>query len=131
VKRGYAVTSVMRRCRPGAVLLLAFWISALTACAEPAPTAVVRAGLRNLKCPSGEGEMMLTRETPKVREYVVACDFRYTRVLCDAAGCRGAPPKPPCSRSTCFEEDPVTLEWRPKGKPERRGDSGATAAATR
>jgi len=93
-------------------LILLLGICGLTACARDAPVAVVRAGMRNLKCPSGEGVMWLSRETPKVREYVVACDFRYTRVHCSDKGCHGAPPKPPCIKAGCFEEDPVTLEWK-------------------
>jgi len=95
----------------GPLFVLSLCICGLTACAREAPVAVVKAGLRNLRCPSGEGEMLLTRETPKVREYVVACDFRYTRVHCSDAGCRPAPLRPPCVRGGCFEEDPVTLEW--------------------
>jgi hypothetical protein len=37
----------------------------------------------------------------------------YTRVHCTKAGCRSAPLEPPCvGNLPCFEEDPVTLEWR-------------------
>lgn len=65
---------------------------------------------------------MLNRTTPKVREYVVGCDFMYTRVHCTEQGCHPAEVKPPCiGDMPCFEEDPVTLEWRlPKGAVLRR-----------
>jgi hypothetical protein len=92
--------------------ILVLVVCELTACAREAPVAVVRAGMRNLRCPSGEGVLWLNRETPKVREYIVACDFRYTRVHCSDRGCRAAAPKPPCTKAGCFEEDPITLEWK-------------------
>jgi hypothetical protein len=82
-------------------------------CASSEPAAVVQAGTRSLKCPRSEVETMLNRETPKVREYLVGCDFMYTRVHCTAAGCYLAKPRPVCLEGVpCLEEDPVTLEWR-------------------
>jgi hypothetical protein len=58
---------------------------------------------------------MLNRETPKVREYLVGCDFMYTRVHCTDAACYPAKVKPPCFEgSPCFKEDPGTLEWIPE-----------------
>jgi hypothetical protein len=57
-------------------------------------------------------EFVLNRETPKVREYLVGCDFTYTKVHCSSsAGCVPAKPRPPCFGGGCFEEDPITLEW--------------------
>jgi hypothetical protein len=65
-----------------------------------------------LKCPSGDFEAGVARETTKVREWYVGCDFIYARVHCDESGCHPAPVKPPCIGDLqCFEEDPVTLEW--------------------
>ncbi len=66
---------------------------------------------RNLHCPQTEMESELNRETPKVREYYVACDFTYTTVRCAGDRCFPAKPKPPCVGGDCFTEDPVTLEW--------------------
>jgi hypothetical protein len=67
---------------------------------------------QSLKCPNNELESGLNRETPKVREYVVGCNFMYERVHCTDQGCYRAPPEPPCMGNLpCFEEDPVTLEW--------------------
>ena len=53
----------------------------------------------------------LNRETRRVREYYVACDFTYTTVRCADGRCFPAKPKPPCFGGGCFTEDPVTLEW--------------------
>ena len=86
--------------------------SSVTSCAST-PDAVLDAGARNLHCPRRELEVVLNRETPRVREYAVACNFMYTRVDCSDAGCRPAPVEPPCvGKLPCFEEDPITLEWR-------------------
>jgi hypothetical protein len=55
----------------------------------------------------------LNRSTPMVREYLVGCDFMFTRVHCTEVGCYPAEVKPPCiGDKPCFEEDPMTLEWR-------------------
>ncbi len=81
-------------------------------CAGAEPPAVVETGGRNLKCARSEIETELSRETPKVKEYLVGCDFSFTRVHCDEKGCHPAPLKPPClPNGPCFEEDPVTLQW--------------------
>lgn len=66
-----------------------------------------------LKCPRGEIESGVHRETAKVREWYVGCNFIYARVHCTDTDCHPAPPEPPCiGNLPCFEEDPVTLEWR-------------------
>ena len=76
-------------------------------------TTVLQVGSRNLKCPRSELESTLSRSTPKVREYLVGCDFMYSRVHCSDKGCHPAEVKPPCIGDLpCFEEDPITLEWR-------------------
>lgn len=47
-----------------------------------------------------------------VREYLVGCEFMYTRVHCTNAGCYPAEPEPPCMGDLpCFKENPVTLRW--------------------
>jgi len=96
------------------LLTLSLLICGFSACARDAPVAAVNAGMRNLKCPRSDVELTLARETPKVREYVVACDFMYTRVHCSDRGCQPAPLQPPCVGDACFEEDPVTLQWKLK-----------------
>jgi|GEM_PF-3577048 len=79
--------------------------------------AVLRVGSRNLRCPAADLETALNRESAKVREYYVGCEFMYTRVLCDkgtgqqASACHPAKPQPPCFGGGCFTEDPVTFEW--------------------
>jgi len=94
-------------------LLCGLLISA-SACARGAPDAAVATGARNLHCARTELDSVLNRETSKVREYVVACNFMYTRVHCTDAGCHPAAVQPPClGQKDCFEEDPVTLEWKP------------------
>jgi hypothetical protein len=71
---------------------------------------VVAAG--SLRCDPTEMAAGLERETPKVREWIVGCDFTYTRVHCTDEGCTRAPPTPPClGDSPCLVEDPVTLKW--------------------
>jgi hypothetical protein len=80
------------------------------------PNAVLRVGGRNLRCPAGDLETALNRESSGVREYYVGCDFMYTRVLCEkaAAGasqCHPAKPQPPCFGGGCFKENPTTFEW--------------------
>jgi hypothetical protein len=90
-------------------------------CASSEPAAVVQAGTRTLKCPRSEVETMLNRQTPKVREYLVGCDFMYTRVHCKESGCYLAKPKPVCLEGVpCLEEDPVTLEWELPEQPQPR-----------
>ena len=81
-------------------------------CASGEPPAVVETGGRNLKCARSEIDTKLARETPRVKEYLVGCDFVFTRVHCAERGCYPAPLKPPClPDGACFEEDPVTLQW--------------------
>jgi hypothetical protein len=77
------------------------------------PPAVMSVGARNLRCQRSEVETALHRESAKVREYYVGCDFMYTRVLCEKQGeaCHPARPQPPCFKGGCFKEDPVTFEW--------------------
>lgn len=97
--------------------LLCFLALGASACASSEPAAVLQVGSRNLKCPRSEVSTALNRSTPKVREYLVGCDFMYTRVHCTDSECHPAEVKPPCiGDAPCFEEDPVTLEWRlPRG----------------
>ncbi len=93
---------------------LFLWASTLgvASCAST-PDAVLQAGASNLHCKNQELEVALNRETAVVREYAVACNFMYTRVHCTNGGCRPAPIEPPCvGNLPCFEEDPITLEWR-------------------
>jgi hypothetical protein len=80
--------------------------------------AVLRVGSQNLRCPTSDLETALHRESSRVREYYVGCDFMYTRVLCDkpgagqaAAQCHPAKPQPPCFGGGCFKENPTTFEW--------------------
>jgi len=92
--------------------LLALVALGTAACASE-PPGVVQVGSRNLRCQRSEVETTLNRRTPKVREYLVGCDFMVTRVHCTDQGCHPAQTKPPCiGDMPCFEEDPVTLEWR-------------------
>jgi hypothetical protein len=93
--------------------LLGFVALGPSACASSEPAAVLQVGSRNLKCPRDEVQTTLNRTTPKVREYLVGCDFMYTRVHCTDSECHPAEVKPPCiGDMPCFEEDPVTLQWR-------------------
>src|ERR1041385_1588416 len=105
-----ATSSQTRKLR-NVVSLFAF-LTVGAACASE-PAAVLQVGSRNLRCPRSELETTLSRTTPKVREYLVGCDFMNTRVHCTDQGCHPAEVKPPCiGDMPCFEEDPVTLEWR-------------------
>jgi hypothetical protein len=82
-------------------------------CAGSEPPGVLGVGSRNLRCSRSELSTTLNRTTPEVREYLVGCDFMYTRVHCTKKGCYPAEVKPPCiGQGPCFEEDPVTLRWR-------------------
>jgi hypothetical protein len=105
------MTNIIRPSARLGVLLVAVSLVAMS-CAST-PDAVLETGGMNLNCPRQELEVALDRETPVVREYAVACNFMYTRVHCTKEGCRSAPLEPPCvGNLPCFEEDPVTLEWR-------------------
>ena len=76
------------------------------------PDAVLEAGTRELRCPRGELDTMLNRDTGVVREYYVGCNFMFARVHCRGERCRPAPPEPPCMpKVPCFKENPKTLEW--------------------
>jgi len=82
-------------------------------CAGTEQATVLQVGSRNLKCRRSELESTLSRTTPKVREYLVGCDFMFSRVHCSDQGCHPAEVKAPCIGDLpCFEEDPITLEWR-------------------
>jgi hypothetical protein len=101
------------------VALGALGATLLPGCAGASePNAVLRVGSRNLRCPQGDLETALNRESKQVREYYVGCDFMYTRVLCTkpgpgqpAAQCHPAKPQPPCFGGGCFKENPTTFEW--------------------
>lgn len=94
------------------VLLFGVVVCVLSACAYSSERpAVLGIAARNLHCPQTEMELALNRETPKVREYLVACNFTYTTVRCADGRCFPAKPKPPCFGGGCFTEDPLTLEW--------------------
>lgn len=81
-------------------------------CAGHEPLGVRSVALRQLKCPADDVYAVVNRTTPKVREWIVGCEFYYTRVLCSDEGCAPARPKPPCFGDLeCFDEDPITLEW--------------------
>jgi hypothetical protein len=92
--------------------LFAGVFAGMTACGTAPPAAVLATGTRNLKCPRSDVEAMQSRETPKVREYYVGCNFMFTRVHCTDKSCYVAKLKPPCIQGKyCFKEDPVTLDW--------------------
>ena len=81
-------------------------------CASSEPIGVRNVAQHQLKCASDDIYAVVNRTTPRVREWIVGCEFYYTRVLCSAEGCRVPTPKPPCfGDHECFEEDPVTLDW--------------------
>jgi hypothetical protein len=94
----------------GMLALLGVWAAG---CASAEQGSVLQVGSTNLRCPRSELESTLSRTTPRVREYLVGCDFMYSRVICAEKACHLAEVKPPCiGEGPCFEEDPVTLEWR-------------------
>jgi hypothetical protein len=98
----------------GSILTLgALTLGTLAGCSwgSNEPPAVLSLGARNLRCQRSEVETALHRESSKVREYYVGCDFMYTRVLCSDEGCHPAKPQPPCYGGGCFKEDPLTFEW--------------------
>ena len=115
----------------GSFVSAAIAVLAITACAAAEPSAVLRIGAKNLNCPRSEVETALNRQTPKVREYLVGCNFMYTRVHCTNAGCYAAKPEPPCFEGIpCFKEDPVTLEWVLEDPPPRISGPLADRAST-
>ena len=84
----------------------------LPACASSEEPRVLAAADRRLKCARSEIETKLNRETPVVREYLVGCEFMYTRVHCTSEQCYPAETEPPCiGELPCFKENPVTLRW--------------------
>jgi hypothetical protein len=86
--------------------------SVLPACASSEEPQVLAAADRRLKCARSEIETKLNRETPVVREYLVGCEFMFTRVHCTSEGCYPAEAEPPCiGELPCFKENPVTLRW--------------------
>jgi len=95
------------------IQLLALLICAVfPACAGSEEPRVLAAADRRLKCARSETETKLNRETPVVREYLVGCEFMFTRVHCTNEGCYPAEAEPPCiGELPCFKENPVTLRW--------------------
>jgi hypothetical protein len=91
---------------------LGVFVFVLSACGASSERPLLLAvAARNLHCPQTEMVSELNRETRRVREYYVACDFTYTTVRCADGHCFPAKPKPPCFGGGCFTEDPETLEW--------------------
>src|SRR5262245_16068338 len=81
-------------------------------CVSHDPPGVRSVAQRQLKCAPDDVYAVINRTTPRVQEWIVGCEFYYTRVLCSANGCQVPSPKPPCfGDQECFEEDPMTLEW--------------------
>jgi hypothetical protein len=87
-------------------------ITLFVACSNPEATQANLVAANRLRCDPAVMAAGIERETPVVREWVVGCDFTYTRVHCTDAGCQQAPATPPCVGETpCLVEDPVTLRW--------------------
>lgn len=86
---------------------------AILACSNPEATQASLVAADRLRCDPDAMAAGVERETSEVREWVVGCDFRYTRVHCTDEGCTQAPPVPPCvsGEVPCMVEDPVTLKW--------------------
>jgi hypothetical protein len=84
----------------------------LAGCASPEAAQARTVAANRMQCPPEDLVAGIERETPEVREWVVGCNFSYTRVHCTDEGCRQAEPKPPCIGDIpCFKEDPVSLRW--------------------
>jgi hypothetical protein len=87
--------------------------ASLCACAGSEPRAVRHAAIRQLGCSPDDVYAFVNRRTSKVDEWYAGCDFKYLRVHCGSEGGAGAGPRPPClGEGECFEEDPLTFEWR-------------------
>jgi hypothetical protein len=100
--------------------ILTLGVATLVGCSTGGSSnAIARIGARNLRCQQSEVETALHRESNRVSEYYVGCDFMYTRVLCDkphgaehpTVECHPAKPQPPCFSGGCIKEDPETFEW--------------------
>jgi hypothetical protein len=90
----------------------ALLVAVLPSCASSEEPQVLAAADRRLKCERSEIETKLNRETPVVREYLVGCEFMFTRVHCTNQRCYPAEAEPPCLGDLpCFEENPLTLRW--------------------
>jgi hypothetical protein len=102
-KSGFGVSSACS-------LLLVFGFSG---CANPEATRASLVAANRLRCDPDDMSAGIERSTPVVREWIVGCDFTYTRVHCTDQGCTQAPPVPPCVSEDmpCMVEDPVTLKW--------------------
>ena len=95
----------------GPCCIVAF--GALSACAGSEPRAVRHAAIQQLDCSPDDVYAIVNRTTTEVQEWYTGCDFKYLRVHCKKEGCAPAGPRPPClGDGECFEEDPLTLEWR-------------------
>ena len=109
-ERGSAARSKARR-----LLLALLTVGAAlgsVGCVSHDPPGVRSVAQRQLKCAPDDVYAVINRTTPRVQEWIVGCEFYYTRVLCSANGCQVPTPKPPCfGDQECFEEDPMTLEW--------------------
>lgn len=87
-------------------------VAGTISCTSHAPVGVRSVAQRQLRCAPDDIYAVVNRTTPRVQEWIVGCEFYYTRVLCSSEGCRVPSPKPPCfGADDCFSEDPVTLEW--------------------
>ncbi|HEX2732861.1 MAG TPA: hypothetical protein VHM70_14730 [Polyangiaceae bacterium] len=91
------------------------------ACANPEALQANQVAAERLHCDPETMAAGVERETAQVREWIVGCNFTYTRVHCRGHSCYQAPPKPPCiGNLPCFVEDPVTLEWVLQDAPKPR-----------
>jgi hypothetical protein len=105
----------------GFLLLFALSVPAMDGCANEESVRAKKVVGDSFKCPMGELEAGVARETPKVREWIVGCNFVYARIHCSDGRCYRAPPVPPCiGELPCFKEDPVTLEWNLDEKTAKR-----------
>lgn len=101
--------SAPRRDMPLFILILSL---AAASCASRESVQARSVAAPRLQCPEGEAEIALGRQTPEVREWLVACDFAYVRIHCSKGTCTPAPARPRCvGELWCFDEDPVTLKW--------------------
>ena len=93
----------------------------VSACANPEALRANMVAAERLRCDPADMAAGIERETPVVREWVVGCNFTYTRVHCTGDRCYQAPPTPPCmGQLACLVEDPVTLQWVLRDAPAKR-----------